>query len=130
MEKVDVPSNYVLDVIHYKGQFLAANCSGNILACDVDGPHPAAQIILEKPLEIRENLIVQLYLVELVGPLLLVSRLGNQDGGTNEFQVFVVDLDARKWIELESMGTHPFSWVSTLLFQCKLMKTNTLSNRT
>ncbi|XP_030472921.1 putative F-box protein At5g55150 [Syzygium oleosum] len=117
-KKLTRPGNAVLDVIHYKGQFLAVNTPGDIFACDVDGPDPTAQYILKKPPEIREDGFMQLYLVESEGRLLLVSRLGQQGGSdddddeelngedckTNEFQVFAVDLEARKWTKLESLG--------------------------
>ncbi|XP_030517481.1 F-box protein At2g26160-like [Rhodamnia argentea] len=97
----------VLDVIYCKGKVVAVNRSGDILACDADGSDPTVQVILKKPLEFRDHLafFVQLYLVESAGRLLLVARLAQLDGGTKGFRVFAIDLEARKWTELEGMGS-------------------------
>ncbi|KAI6694251.1 hypothetical protein NL676_021961 [Syzygium grande] len=83
-KKLTRPGDAVLDVIHYKGQFLAVNAPGDIFACDLDGPDAIAQYILKKPPEIREDGFQQLYLVESEGHLLLVSRLGQQGGGGDD----------------------------------------------
>ncbi|XP_030517477.2 putative F-box protein At5g55150 [Rhodamnia argentea] len=94
----------VLDVIYYKGQFFAVDWLDEILVCDVDRPDPTAQVILKKPLEFRDHFeFCQMYLVELAGRLLLVARLAQQDGATSGFRVFAIDLEARKWTELESL---------------------------
>ncbi|KAF8039692.1 hypothetical protein BT93_B2030 [Corymbia citriodora subsp. variegata] len=107
IELTSPPDDHVFDVIHYWGQFVVVNSKGDIFTCDVDGPHPtAAQLILEMPPEIRDSTYLKIgeYLVESVGRLLLIVRFGKEGHGTAGFQVFVVDLDTRKWTKLESMG--------------------------
>ncbi|XP_030517482.1 F-box protein At2g26160-like [Rhodamnia argentea] len=96
----------VLDAIHYKGKFVVLNGADDIVVCDAGGPAPTAQVIIKKPLEFRDHLefCVHQYLVESAGRLLLVARLAQLDGGTKGFRVFSIDLEARKWTELESMG--------------------------
>ncbi|XP_039155498.1 uncharacterized protein LOC120286943 [Eucalyptus grandis] len=115
----DYPDNGVLDVIHYQGQFVALGYQADIFTCDVDGPYPTTQVILETPEspEFRDsiNFAINEYLVESAGRLLLILRFEQreqkqrfeqreQKHGTVSFQVFVADLDTRKWTELESMG--------------------------
>ncbi|KAK3414970.1 hypothetical protein EUGRSUZ_H00547 [Eucalyptus grandis] len=108
-----------LDVIHYQGQFVALGYQAVIFTSDVDGPYPTTQVILETPEspEFRDsiNFAINEYLVESAGRLLLILRFEEreqkqrfeqreQKHGTVSFQVFVADLDTRKWTELESMG--------------------------
>ncbi|XP_030472967.1 F-box/kelch-repeat protein At1g57790-like [Syzygium oleosum] len=99
------PYKDVFCVIYYRGQFVAVNFRSSIFTCDVDGPDPTAQVILEMPLEFRHHFedSVDQYLVESAGHLLLVSRLA-QVRETSEFRVFAINLDARRWTELESPG--------------------------
>ncbi|XP_030445941.2 putative F-box protein At3g25750 [Syzygium oleosum] len=103
----------VLDVIYYRGQFVAVNSSGSIFTCDVDGPDPTAQVILEMPLEFRDlwKHSEDQYLAESAGRLLLVSQLSRPERYSSVitgFRVFDVDLDTREWKELESMGKVSF----------------------
>ncbi|KAK3414965.1 hypothetical protein EUGRSUZ_H00542 [Eucalyptus grandis] len=98
-----------LDVIHYRGQFVAVNSKGTIFTCDVDGPDPTAQVIskaLEMPSEFRDSIYrcLRQYLVESAGRLLLILGFGQQEHGMASFQVLDIDLDARKWTKLERMG--------------------------
>ncbi|KAF8039106.1 hypothetical protein BT93_B1606 [Corymbia citriodora subsp. variegata] len=104
-------ANNITDVIHYRGQFVALNSKGSIVTCDLDGPDPTAQVILEAlemPPEFRDSVSISTrkYLVESAGRLLLILAFGSKTKNvrTTGFQVLDVDLDARKWRKLDSMG--------------------------
>ncbi|KAF7851674.1 hypothetical protein BT93_L3189 [Corymbia citriodora subsp. variegata] len=104
----DHPADGVLDVIHYQGQFVALGYGACIFTFDLDGSDPTIQVILDMPPDYPEfqhsiGHSIDKYLVESAGRLLLILRFDLRDR-TASFQIFVADLNTRKWTKLESMG--------------------------
>ncbi|KAL3724953.1 hypothetical protein ACJRO7_030030 [Eucalyptus globulus] len=114
------PRNNIADVIFYKGCFVALDCDGRILRCDVNGPTPfQPQIIFKMPQRLihwehldlvqlttgHPLLLIGAYLVQsATGFLLLVLRWEKCElTRTFRFQVFEIDLNARTCIEVKSL---------------------------
>uniref|UniRef100_A0A5B7ALQ3 KIB1-4 beta-propeller domain-containing protein n=1 Tax=Davidia involucrata TaxID=16924 RepID=A0A5B7ALQ3_DAVIN len=97
------------DVIYYEGLFHAVDCQGRVVVCDVNGPCPTIAQIVSVMARGFVDLIENLYLVESLGKLLIVSREGvllHEDDtyGTTSFQVFELNVNNGNWVKVQSLG--------------------------
>ncbi|KAK3415059.1 putative F-box protein At5g55150 [Eucalyptus grandis] len=119
---VDYPSPTCWDLVFYKGCFVAVDCEGSILRCDVNGPTPfETQVIFRMPRRLvhwehpdlvqpttgHRLLMSGVYLVQSpTGSLLFVSRWEEREPArTFRFQVFEIDLNTQTYTEVKSLGS-------------------------
>ena len=71
---IDIPSHSgsISDITFYKGKFYAVNCHGEAFVCHTDDDIPFIESIAPRPPATEE--IIQMYIVESSGDLLVVSR--------------------------------------------------------
>nr|XP_023882431.1 putative F-box protein At5g55150 [Quercus suber] len=71
---IDIPSHSgsISDIAFYKGKFYAVNCHGEAFVCHTDDDIPFIESIAPRPPATEE--IIQMYIVESSGDLLVVSR--------------------------------------------------------
>ncbi|KAF8411165.1 hypothetical protein HHK36_003708 [Tetracentron sinense] len=105
------PCNSIDDVIYYQDKFYVVSNEGDVVVCDMAyNPPKVAKVALP----VTPTCIMQKYLVEgLSGELLLVLKhmdlVDNEDLSdychyTSHFEVFKLEMNSRKWIEVKSLG--------------------------
>ncbi|KAK3415064.1 hypothetical protein EUGRSUZ_H00636 [Eucalyptus grandis] len=90
---VDYPSPTYWDLVFYKGCFVAVDCEGSILRCDVNGPTPfETQVIFRMPRR----------LMNWEHPDLVQPTTGHRLLMTG---VFEIDLNTQTYTEVKSLGS-------------------------
>ncbi|XP_042519326.1 putative F-box protein At5g55150 [Macadamia integrifolia] len=97
-----------IDLIYSNGYFFALQSLGNVVKCEINGPHPKAIEFASPP---KVNFVERKYLVELSGELHMVMRnfknigpYSSPQSRTTDFKIYKLDSRNKQWVEVESLG--------------------------
>ncbi|PIA42711.1 hypothetical protein AQUCO_02000278v1 [Aquilegia coerulea] len=111
---IEIPKEAHKDVICFKDQFYAVTVWGKLeKICEIDTPQPRTVDFMPPPEDVKSS--ENFYLLEMCGDLHLVVRIFDQDESAPEgvfryktkmFEVYKLDFDSMKWIELFDLGDY------------------------